>query len=182
MRKSDRWVLHHRSIHTLIWLDIRDVIIFLSTDDCRVGPGFEAYFNKNRHTHAIVEVSGITETIWLRCLQRQTANTSSSDSGATWINWLFLGSELPRIINIWIMSVDKDFLTWLLISWRLICQQIRSQIWGTNVNNRRLSIKYCWKGTWNRERPIWNIRNHIMFHFLFNTRNRTLLQIRFIPS
>ena len=113
----------------------------------------------------------IVETIWLWCPQGQTANTSPSDFGATWIDWLYLGPELPTIINIWIMSDDKDFLTSLLICWRLICQQIRSNIWGTDVNNRRFSIKYYWKGTWNRERPIWNIRNHIMFNFLFNTRN-----------
>ena len=34
------------------------------------------------------------------------------------------------------MLVSKDFLTWLLIGWRLCCQPIRCQVWKYLLNNQ----------------------------------------------
>ena len=40
------------------------------------------------------------------------------------------------------MLVNKDFLTWLLIGWRLCCQPIRCQVWKSLLTNMDFNMEF----------------------------------------
>ena len=56
-----------------------------------------------------------------------------------WQNWWLGVTKQKSMLNS--MLVNKDFLTWLLIGWRLCCQPIRCQVWKSLFTNMDFNME-----------------------------------------